>query len=92
MPIARPHTPSYALAKSIFVLSVTVCKMFTFEMCINLTLTYKWAKFKYKYAIERRHATFYLLAIAIFAIIATVAIYVHDPKLTLTFRMAQGQT
>ena len=38
-----------AFAIAMFVLSVTVCVLFTVEVCMTLTLTFKMVKVKYKY-------------------------------------------
>ena len=52
---------------------VTICKKFTIEMCMTLTLTFRMApRSNLNMLIERPHATFYALAIAMFALYVTI--------------------
>ena len=50
MPIKRPHATSYVLAIALFTLSVTICEIFTFKMCMLWPWSLEWANDKCKYA------------------------------------------
>ena len=68
MSLKEPYTTSYVLAIAMFVLSVAVCKIFTVEICmaLTLTLTLNELRSNVNMPTERTNATIYVLAIAIF--------------------------
>ena len=80
------HATTYLMAIVMFAKSVTILQIFTIEMYMILTLTFRMGK--------RSNAIFYLLAIAMFALSLIICeIFTVEMRMTviLTFRIGQDQ-
>ena len=92
----RPHATSYELI-AMFVQSVIVCEIFTIEMCMTLTLTFRIGQGQMYVNANRKkiaYWTFSSMVKLIFALSAKVyEIFSVEICMTLilTFRIGQGE-